>query len=132
MLGSLLGYWPEPPTSLEGGFAFKWGAFHSVKERIMQRMVKPPKITMKHSFICDKADHKLLERSHQTNPAALFYKMSLKPSIRTRCWQIFLDTCRSCESPLCLLNGYVNLIHGIFNGLLGAFWVAWVCPRTDA
>ena len=52
LLGSLLGYWPKPSTSLEGGFAFKGGAFHSVKERITHKMVKPAKMTMKHSFIC--------------------------------------------------------------------------------
>ena len=51
LLGSLLGYWSKPPASLEGGFAFKRRAFHSVKERITQTMVKPPRITIKHSFI---------------------------------------------------------------------------------
>jgi hypothetical protein len=51
LLGSLLGYWPEPPASLEGGFAFKGGAFHSVIERITQAIINPPRITMKHSFI---------------------------------------------------------------------------------
>ena len=28
LLGSLLGYWPEPSASLEGRFAFKGRAFH--------------------------------------------------------------------------------------------------------
>jgi hypothetical protein len=52
LLGSLVGYWPEPPASLERGFAFKGGAFHSVIERITQAIINPPRITMKHSFIC--------------------------------------------------------------------------------
>ena len=29
LLGSLLGYWPKSPASLERGFAFKGGAFHT-------------------------------------------------------------------------------------------------------
>lgn len=51
LFGPLLGYWPEPSASLEGSFAFKGGAFHSVIERITQAIVNPPRITMKHSFI---------------------------------------------------------------------------------
>ena len=32
LLGSLLGYWPKPSTSLEGGLAFKGGAFHFLND----------------------------------------------------------------------------------------------------
>jgi hypothetical protein len=51
LLGSLLGNWPKPSASIEGGFAFEWVAFHSVKERIINKMQKPPRITIKHSFM---------------------------------------------------------------------------------
>ena len=72
LLGSLLGYWPEPSASLEGGFAFKGRAFHSVKERIMQRMVKPPRMTMKHSFILQKPNIIQSLQTHNQRKPSLF------------------------------------------------------------
>ena len=45
------GNWAKPSASFEGSFPFKWGALHSVKERITQVIANPARINMKHSFI---------------------------------------------------------------------------------